>query len=384
MSRGDELSERLLILLPTVKDGERMVASLAQAKISALVCGDVTELCREIACGAGAALLTEEAIMADQDDCLKNVIRREPSWSGFPIIVLAREGRKAISLPDALSLNVTLVERPLRMVTLKSVVETALRHRRRQYQLRGLLEQLEESNRELERRVEDRTAKLQETIAELEAFSYSVSHDLRSPLRAMQGYAEAVLEEENTLSGQGKEYLSRIQRASTRLDLLVQDVLAYTKVSKGEIRLEPISVTTLIADVLTSYSELTEQASITLEEPIPLVVAHEAYLTQCIANLLGNAIKFIRKGTQAKVRIWAETNGDKVRINFEDNGIGIAAEHREQIFKLFGRVNSAKAFAGTGIGLAIVKKAMERMGGTVGVESELDQGSCFYLILRRA
>jgi signal transduction histidine kinase len=384
MTRGDNLNERLLILLPTAKDSERMVAGLAQAGVFSLACADLTELCREIERGAGAALLTEEAIIADQDGCLGKLIQAEPSWSGFPIIVLVREGRKAISLPDALSLNVTLIERPLRMVTLKSVVETALRHRRKQYQLRALLEELEQSNQELEQRVQDRTAKLQETIAELEAFSYSVSHDLRSPLRAMQGYADAVLEEEHTLSGQGKEYLSRIQRASARLDLLVQDVLAYTKVSKGEIRLRPISVTSLIADVLASYSDLTERATITVEEPFPLVIAHEAYLSQCIANLLGNATKFIQQGTRARVRIWAESMSEQVRIHFEDNGIGIAPEHREQIFKLFGRVNSEKAFAGTGIGLAIVKKAMERMGGTVGVDSEVDRGSCFSLTLRRA
>jgi signal transduction histidine kinase len=269
------------------------------------------------------------------------------------------------------------------MVTLKSVVDTALRHRRRQYQLRSVLEELERSKRQLELRVEQRTAKLQESIAELEAFSYSVSHDLRSPLRAMQGYAEALLEEEE-LSPQGREYLSRIQRSAARLDLLVQDVLAYSKVSKGEIRLEPIALEALIDEILRSYPELTEKAVITVESPLPTVIAHEAYLTQCIANILGNAIKFVAPGVRAEVRVWAESDVDRIKICCQDNGIGIDPAHRDVIFQLFGRVHSDKSFTGTGIGLAIVKKAMERMGGSVGVDSELNRGSRFCLSLPKA
>jgi signal transduction histidine kinase len=121
-----------------------------------------------------------------------------------------------------------------------------------------------------------------------------------------------------------------------------------------------------------------------VEQPLPLVIGHEGYLSQCIANILGNAVKFVAPGVQARVRVWAETLDDRVRINFEDNGIGIAAEHRDQIFQLFGRINAAEAFAGTGIGLAIVKKASERMGGSVGVESELGRGSRFWITLRKA
>jgi signal transduction histidine kinase len=385
VTNGDKLNERLLVLMPTAKDAERTVASLAEANVSAVACSDLAELCREIGRGAGAALLTEEAIVLDQAGCLKESLRAEPSWSGFPLIVLAREGRKQIGLPDDLALHATLVERPVRMVTLRSVVDTALRHRRRQYELRGVLADLERARAELEQKVNERTARLRELIAELEAFSYSVSHDLRAPLRAMQGYAEALLEEEtDALSERGKVYLARIHRASARLDLLIQDVLAYTRVSKGEIQLRPIPVGPLIDDILRSYPEISEKATITVEQPLPLVIGHEGYLSQCIANILGNAVKFVAPGVQARVRVWAETLDDRVRINFEDNGIGIAAEHRDQIFQLFGRINAAEAFAGTGIGLAIVKKASERMGGSVGVESELGRGSRFWITLRKA
>jgi signal transduction histidine kinase len=288
-------------------------------------------------------------------------------------------------LPDALPLNITLVERPVRMITLKSVVETALRHRRRQYQLRSVLEDLARANQGLEQRVNERTAKLQETIAELEAFSYTVSHDLRAPLRAMQGYADALLEEESgALSERGKQFLGRIQRASSRLDLLVRDVLAYSKVAKGEIRLQPVALATLVEDILRSYPEFSEKAVISVDQPLPFVIAHEAYLTQCISNVLGNAIKFVAPGVRPAIRVSAETRGGKVRLDFRDNGIGIDPEHHGRIFQLFGRVYSDNAFPGTGIGLAIVKKAIERMGGAVGVDGQPEGGSRFWFMLPEA
>ena len=382
---NDELNERLLVVLPTVRDAERTVAGLAGAGIAAFACSDLTELCREIRRGAGAALLTEEAVVRDEAGCLKVAMQDQPSWSSFPLIVLAREGRKSIDLPKDGALHMTLVERPLRMVTLRSVVGTALRHRRRQYQLRAVLEDLERAKAELEAKVSERTARLRELIAELEAFSYSVSHDLRAPLRAIHGYSEVLLEKEaKTLSTQGKDYLGRINRSSTRLDLLVQDVLAYSKVAKGEIQLKPIPLGPLITEILRSYPEYAEKATITVEQPLPIVMAHEAYLSQCVANYLGNAVKFVAPGVHPKIRVWGEDLGREVRINFEDNGIGIAPEHLDEIFKLFGRINPAEAFAGTGIGLAIVKKASERMGGSVGVESEVNRGSRFWITLQKA
>jgi signal transduction histidine kinase len=382
---SQESNERLLVLLPTAKDAERTVAAMAEANISSFVCSDVVDLCREISRGAGAALLAEENILPDHAGNLQKALRSEPSWSSFPILVLAREGRQKICLPDDLALHATLVERPLRMVTLKSVVDTALRHRRRQYQLKAVLRDLEQAKEELESRVAQRTAKLRETIGELESFSYSVSHDLRSPLRAMQGYAEILLEDEsNNLSAEGKEYLSRIYRSASRLDLLVQDVLAYSKISKGEIDLAPIQVMSLIEDILRSYPGFSEKATITIEKPMPAVIGHEAYLTQCIANILGNAIKFVASGVQPEIHIWAQPFEEKVRIVFEDNGIGIAPANRQKIFQLFDRINPDGAFPGTGIGLAIVKKAVERMGGSVGVEPASKGGSRFWLTLSKA
>ena len=231
--------------------------------------------------------------------------------------------------------------------------------------------------------VEQRTAALQETIGELEAFSYSISHDMRAPLRAMQGYAKALLTDYNDrLDAEATHYLDRIFRSSNRLDSLIQDVLAYSRVTKDEISLHPVHLERLIDDIVSSHPEFqAPQAVITVKKPLHRVLGHEAYLTQCMTNLLGNAVKFVPPGVVPEIRIRSERLDGKVRLWFEDNGIGIDPSHYERIFQIFGQVYPEKKYGGTGIGLAIVRKAVQRMNGEAGVESGLDEGSRFWLIL---
>jgi PAS domain S-box-containing protein len=238
----------------------------------------------------------------------------------------------------------------------------------------------------LERTVSERTARLTETIGELEAFSYSISHDLRTPLRAMRGYAETLLTDYKEALGEtGTHYLSRIASSAARLDLLICDVLAYSKVSKGEIDLGAVDFESLIKSVIQAYPEFqAPSASITIDGPLPKVIGHEAYLTQIVSNLLGNAVKFVAPGVLPTIRISAETHGQEVRFWFQDNGVGIEPRHHADIFQIFSRVYSDAQFKGTGIGLAIVRKAAQRMNGTVGVESELGKGSRFWLTLKKA
>jgi signal transduction histidine kinase len=202
----------------------------------------------------------------------------------------------------------------------------------------------------------------------------------------MQGYADALLEDYSAkLDETGEDYLKRIRRAASRMDLLIQDVLAYSRVAKGDIQLREVNVETVVKDVIQNYPALqSDRALITVVSPIPTVIGHEAYLTQIVSNLLSNAVKFVEPGKKPAVDIRAEIEGEMARIIFADNGIGIAQEHHIQIFQIFGRVYSDKKFEGTGIGLAIAKKAAERMGGSIGVRSELGQGSEFYVLLKRA
>ncbi|HEY7560384.1 MAG TPA: ATP-binding protein [Candidatus Binatia bacterium] len=250
--------------------------------------------------------------------------------------------------------------------------------------LRKQAEELMKSEaKRLDALVEQRTAVLQDTIGELEAFSYSVSHDMRAPLRAMQGYARALLADYgDRLDAEAKHYLDRIFRAANRLDLLVQDVLAYSRVAKGEIELRPVNIERLIDDIIAAHPEFQRPHSrILVEQPLEPVMGHEAYLTQCVSNLLGNAVKFVREGVTPEIRIRGERLDGEVRLWFEDNGIGIDPSHHERIFQIFGQVYPEKKYGGTGIGLAIVRKAAQRMNGRVGVESNIDKGSRFWLTL---
>jgi two-component system, sensor histidine kinase and response regulator len=244
-----------------------------------------------------------------------------------------------------------------------------------------------ERTAELEREIDERKKaeeSLRETVGELEAFSYSLSHDMRAPLRAMMSFSQILsMEYSSHLPGQGKELLQRITNAARRLDQLIQDVLTYSRLLRTEITLEPISLDTLLEQIIPERPNL-HQADIQVRRPLASVMAHPAALTQCITNLLDNAVKFSKPDQQPEIRIWTEPTDGYIRIVIEDNGIGIPPKYQARIFALFERINTAQQGDGTGIGLTIVRKAVERMGGRLGVESELGQGSRFWIELRKA
>jgi signal transduction histidine kinase len=238
---------------------------------------------------------------------------------------------------------------------------------------------------ELERLVAERTEKLHEMVGELQAFSYSVAHDLRAPLRAVQGYASILLEGyADRLDETGRSYLQRMERASIRMDKLIQDVLSYTKILR-DVQMEAIALDPLLRDLIDAYEDWQPpKADIQIDGTLPNVAGNEALLGQCLSNLITNAIKFVTPGTKPKVRIRAESMNENVRIWIADNGLGIAPENHSRIFRMFERVYTASEYSGTGIGLTIVRKAMERMGGRVGFESALGKGSRFWIELQKA
>ncbi len=243
--------------------------------------------------------------------------------------------------------------------------------------------ELERHAKELEERVAERTAKLQEMVGELKHFSYTITHDMRAPLRAMQGLGAILLEEcADCLHPERGDFIRRIVGSASRMDSLITDALNYSKVVRQELELGPVNAGALLRGMVESYPQFQRpRADICIEGDIPLVLANEAGLTQCFSNLLGNAVKFVHPDRVPKVRVWAEGRGDQVRLWFEDNGIGIAKEHQDQIFLMFQRLS--KSYEGTGIGLALVRKTVERMAGKTGVESEPGQGSRFWIELKR-
>ncbi len=245
-------------------------------------------------------------------------------------------------------------------------------------------ETLAERRAELERLVVERTARLQDTITELESFSYSISHDLRAPLRAMQSFGELLREECGEQIGvQGQDYLRRIINASGRMDRLIQDVLVYSRVSRTELTLLPVDLQVLVHGIVESYPQFhADHADIVMHGQLPSVLGNEAALMQCVANLIGNAVKFVARGVRPRVEIFAEVEGSRVRLCVRDNGIGIAPGARAKIFGIFQRFNTE--YEGTGIGLAVVRRAVERMGGGVTFTSHPGEGSTFCLDLALA
>ncbi|KST65405.1 PAS domain S-box protein [Mastigocoleus testarum] len=249
------------------------------------------------------------------------------------------------------------------------------------YQAR-LYQEIQHYTKKLEQRVAERTAQLEEVNQELEAFTYTVSHDLRAPLRALEGFATAILEDyAENLDDLGIEYAQRLVDSARQMDKLIQDLLAYSRLSRADLHLGPTRLSQIVAQAVDSLeAEIEEkQAQITVCKALGEVYGSSIVLTQVISNLISNAIKFVAPHKQPAIRIWSEERNNKVRLWVEDKGIGISKRHQEQIFHVFERLHGSETYPGTGIGLAIVSKGMERLGGCAGVESELGQGSRFWI-----
>ncbi|MEM8719566.1 MAG: PAS domain S-box protein [Cyanobacteria bacterium P01_G01_bin.39] len=237
---------------------------------------------------------------------------------------------------------------------------------------------------DLENKVLERTAQLEEINQELKDFSYSVSHDLKAPLRAIQGFAIALQEDYvDCLDELGHEYTKRLAVSAQQMEKLINDLLSYSRLSRTEINRHSVSLISVVAKALEELdSQITStQAQITIDQPLLSTLGNRTIVLQIISNLLSNALKFMADGVQPQIHIWSETHNNFVRLWIEDNGIGIDRQHRSRIFNVFERLHGNEAYPGTGIGLAIVKKGIERLGGRFGVESELDRGSRFWIEL---
>ena len=241
-----------------------------------------------------------------------------------------------------------------------------------------LLDELQRHSEELELRVRER----EETNAELEAFAYSVSHDLRAPLRAISGFATALQEDYGAQFDDGaRDYLNEIMNAAKRMNALVQDLLEYGRLSRIDMPTELVSLRELVDQAI---EQLHAKPPIAIRVEVSsdaMVCAYPQVLTQVILNLLSNAVKFSAEDRSPEVQVNSELRGDVVRLNIRDNGIGIAPQHQERIWNVFERLHDRDAYPGTGIGLAIVKRAIVRMRGSCGVDSEPGKGSTFWIEL---
>jgi PAS domain S-box-containing protein len=304
-------------------------------------------------------------------------LNRGETLRDFPAQLRCKDG----SIRDVL-IDVSVLWEEKRFIHTQSFTRDITEQKRAERALKDAQIKLREHAQGLETRVAERTASLQQAMAQMEEFSYSVSHDLRAPLRSIQGFTQIILEDHSELlNDEARDFLNRIVRSSDRMDRLTLELLTLSKVARSEIVFENVALSKLVEDIRQTWAPLQEsnaKVEITLLDDVR---AYEPLLTQALSNILSNAVKFVAPGVVPHLRIWTERYQDHVRLWIQDNGIGIKPEYLHRVFGMFERLHPNAEYEGTGIGLAITRKAIERMGGMVGVESDGATGSKFWVQL---
>ena len=259
-------------------------------------------------------------------------------------------------------------------------IRYAIERKKMTEELRETRDYLQKLNDELERRVAERTAHLEAANKDLEAFSYSVSHDLRAPLRSIDGFSQIVLEDyTDKLDDQGKDYLGRIRAASQRMALLIDDLLNLSRISQAELSREQVNLSNLATSILEELkrNEPARQVEFLVQEGL-IDSGDQRLLRIVLENLLGNAWKFTSKHARAKIEFGQLKIGMRDVYFVRDNGAGFDMAYADKLFVPFQRLHSLSEFSGTGIGLATVQRIIQRHGGAVWAEGALGKGATFY------
>jgi light-regulated signal transduction histidine kinase (bacteriophytochrome) len=243
-------------------------------------------------------------------------------------------------------------------------------------------EEIRALNAELEQRVAIRTAEFAATNKELEAFSYSVSHDLRAPLRHIDGFSKILVEDFGEISGEARGYLERIRESVRHMGRLLDDLLNLARLGRHELRRQITGLDRLVDEVVKELKPDVAGRQVEFRVgSLPFVDCDPALLKQVFHNLLSNAVKYTRPRKQAVVEIGQmAANGERI-IFVRDNGVGFSMKYAGELFGVFQRLHRSEDFEGTGVGLATVQRIVQKHGGRVWAEAELDKGATFYMVL---
>lgn len=336
------------------------------------------------------------------------------AYAGFPLIIGDRIlGTLAFG---SYARDVIATEDVGFLATVSQYISVAIDRALREKALREAQESLSQHAEVLESKIAERTSRLHETIQQLESFSYTIAHDLRAPIRSLKGYSEVLLSDYSAeLPLEGHAIIRRLQRASHRLDALTRDLLKFSKIAREDVQLTRVDLGELVDDIVLLTPAIQEDV-VVVRPPLGAVWAQRTLLQQCLSNLFDNAAKFTAPGVSPRIVVRTELRGPhdpvppapsthpfnsptsdsthktrpfpapttRLRIWVEDNGIGIPHGAQEKIFGIFERGSGHDSVEGTGIGLAIVARAMQQMDGACGVESTPGAGSRFWLELAAA
>jgi two-component system, sensor histidine kinase len=375
--QAEAASDRVLVLMPTARDAERTSQLLQETGMSPSVCSDIGSVCRELRAGAGALLMTDEAILGDSAGQLAEVMRDQPPWSAVPVVVVASEGagQQLERRTGDWMRGLIVVERPVRVRTLLSVVLSALRGRRDQYRIRDSITQLAWQ-----------TAQLREADQRKDEFLATLAHELRNPLAPIQTGVDLLCLPHDEQAE--KRALAVMHRQLRHMVRMIDDLLDVSRITQGKLELKRSWIT--LGDVLDAAVEasrpLIERHEHTLRKQISnpslRFEADPTRIAQVVSNLLNNASKYMRPG--GLIELIARNKGDQLTIQVRDTGVGIPAEHLDQIFDMFSQINreTDRSQGGLGIGLALVRSLVEMHHGIVFASSEgPGRGSCFTIRL---
>ncbi len=348
---------------------------LGQAGISAGICQTVEDVCAQLQEDTGAVLISDEPLNPANISALAAVLSAQPPWSDLPVIVTTSGGEATVDSRRRLNIlgplgNFSLLERPLRTVTLVSAVQAALRARRRQYQLREHVAERERLVQELKRSNE-----------ELTQFAHVVSHDLQAPVRMVMSFSELLAQRyRGQLDKTADEFIGTIQDGASSMETLIRTLLAYATAGQAPLTRKRVDLGSVVDAVVTTLQPTIEelQAEISYGE-LPIVHGDQVLLQQLLQNLIGNALKYAGE-LAPRVNISAHHARREWVVSVNDNGPGIAPEYHDKIFLPLKRLHGDE-ISGTAMGLAVCRKIAERHGGRIWVESRPGMGCTFHFTL---